>query len=177
MQSFQALTILTGKTARLSGHVPQRAFTEVLTPAPLFGAPLFGQAGQMQARQVLTILAVDELDRGKRFYDEAFGWPIAVQVPVYVEYALPGAMRLGIYERQGFGLNTGQVPEQIGAGKLAPTELYFHIADPQLAIARLRKAGARELSPLAPRDWGDEAAYFADPWGNVLVLARQLADK
>ena len=28
--------------------------------------------------------------------------------------------------------------------------------------ARVKDAGARELSPLAPRDWGEEAAYFAD---------------
>ena len=28
--------------------------------------------------------------------------------------------------------------------------------------------------PAAPRDWGDEAAYFADPDGNVLVVARPL---
>ncbi len=40
---------------------------------------------------------------------------------------------------------------------------------PTRAIA----AGARELSPLAPRDWGDEAAYFADPDGNVLAVARR----
>ena len=40
------------------------------------------------------------------------------------------------------------------------------------AIERLVRAGARELSPLAVRPWGDEAAYFADPSGNVLVVAR-----
>ena len=33
---------------------------------------------------------------------------------------------------------------------------------------------ARELSKLAPRDWGEQAAYFADPDGNVIVAARPL---
>jgi uncharacterized glyoxalase superfamily protein PhnB len=41
-------------------------------------------------------------------------------------------------------------------------------------VERLHSAGARALSPLGPRDWGDEAAYFADPDGNVLVVARPL---
>jgi hypothetical protein len=38
----------------------------------------------------------------------------------------------------------------------------------------MEQAGARELSPLRRRDWSDEAAYFADPSGNVLVVARPL---
>ena len=83
-------------------------------------------------------------------------------------------MRLGLYERQGFGRNTGQVPAHILDGELASTEIYLHVDDIQAAIDRLTRAGARALSPLTPRDWGDEAAYFADPDGNVLVLARPL---
>ena len=64
------------------------------------------------------------------------------------------------------------MPAKVGAGELAPTELYFYVDDPDAAIARLRSAGARELSPWAARPWGDEVAYFADPSGNVLAMAR-----
>ncbi len=124
------------------------------------------------ARHVLTILAVSDLPRAVAFYSEAFGWEQLVDVPVYAEFALPGGMRLGLYERQGFGRNTGQIPARIAEGQLAPTELYFHVDDVDPAIGRLTRAGARCLSPLAPRDWDDEAAYFADPDGNVLVVAR-----
>ncbi|MBI2932661.1 MAG: VOC family protein, partial [Planctomycetes bacterium] len=42
------------------------------------------------------------------------------------------------------------------------------------AIARIEATGARLLSARAPRPWGDEAAYYADPDGNVVVLARRL---
>lgn len=126
------------------------------------------------ATHVLTILAVEDLDRAKRFYREAFDWTRTVDVPVYAEFTLPGGMRLGLYEREGFGRNTNQVPARIPAGAIGPTELYFHVDDLPGAIARMRRAGARELSPLAARDWGDEAAYFADPDGNVVVLARPI---
>lgn len=122
---------------------------------------------------VLTILAVEDLVRAKRFYSEAFDWQVVVDVPVYVEFALPAGMRFGVYERTGFGRNTDQVPVRTPAGELSPTELYFHANDLPAAIARIKSAGARELSPLALRSWGDEAAYFADPEGNVLVLARR----
>jgi len=128
----------------------------------------------MSSRHVLTILAVADLERSKRFYAEAFGWRRTVDVPVYAEHELPGGMRLGLYERNGFARNTGELPTPTPAGAITSTELYFHADDPAALAAKLAAAGARELSALAPRPWGDEAAYFADPDGNVLVIARKL---
>ena len=52
----------------------------------------------------------------------------------------------------------------------------FFCDDLPSAVARLEAAGARALSALAARPWGDEAAYFADPCGNVIVVARPLAE-
>jgi predicted enzyme related to lactoylglutathione lyase len=127
-----------------------------------------------EARHVLTILAVEDVVASLAFYRAAFGWVPAVETPVYVEFTLAGGQRIGLYEREGFGRNTGQTPAKIPPGELAPTELYFHTDDIHAAIARIEQAGARELSPLERRDWGDEAAYFADPSGNVLVLSRPL---
>lgn len=41
--------------------------------------------------------------------------------------------------------------------------------------ARALAAGATELSPPAPRDWGHEASYLRDPDGHVLAFARLMA--
>lgn len=128
----------------------------------------------MSTRHALTILAVEDLRRSVAFYTTAFDWPQIVDAPVYAEFSLPEGMRLGLYQREGFGRNTGQVPARITSGELAPTELYLYPDDLDEAIPRLEAAGARKLSDRAARDWGDEAAYFADPDGNVLVLARPL---
>lgn len=128
----------------------------------------------MIVRHVLTILAVEDLARATAFYKAAFGWETLVQAPVYVELVLPGGMRLGLYEREAFGRNTGQVPERVPRGALTATELYLYSNELEEAIARVTNAGARVLAELAPRPWLDEAAYFADPDGNVLVLARPL---
>ena len=59
-------------------------------------------------------------------------------------------------------------------GEARGTELYVMVDDLALAIVRLRKARARPLSRRAPREWGHEAAYFADPDGNVVAVARAL---
>lgn len=128
----------------------------------------------MTARLALVILAVGDLPRATAFYREAFGWPLAVEAPVYVEFALPAGLRLGLYDRRGFSRNTGLPPATPPAGATTGTELYLVPPNLELALARLEEAGGRLLSPLLPRDWGDEAAYYADPDGNVLVLARPL---
>ena len=120
----------------------------------------------------LVILAVTDLPRAVAFWCAALELRPRVQVPVYVELELPGGMALGLYEREGFGRNTGQTPSLAVPGAIQPTELYFRCDDLDAAIARLEHAGARCLSPRAPRDWGDEAAYYADPDGNVVVVAR-----
>jgi lactoylglutathione lyase len=125
----------------------------------------------MTTRHVLTILAVSDVARSAAFYADTFGWPRSVDLPVYVELALPGGMRLGLYTRAGFAANTGEGPAQVPPGGIGPTELYLHTDDLDRACARLRQAGARELSGPADRPWGDRAAYFADPDGNVVVVA------
>lgn len=128
----------------------------------------------MEAKHVLTILAVENLPLSSDFYGRGLGWTQVVDTPVYHEFILPAGMRLGLYERTAFGRNTGRVPVKGGPGSLTPTELYLHVDRIDVAIEALIGVGARLLSPLAPRDWGDEAAYFADPDGNVIVLARPL---
>lgn len=125
-------------------------------------------------QHVLTILAVEDVAESLAFYRCAFDIAPTVATPVYVEFTLPGGQRVGLYDREGFGRNTGQAPAGIPPGELAPTELYFYCDDLEQALERIQRAGARALSPLAPREWGDEAAYFADPSGNVVVLARPI---
>lgn len=127
------------------------------------------------ARLVLVVLAVDDLAQARRFYEDAFGWPLEVDAPPYKEFRLPGGLRLGLYRTEGFALNTRERPADVPAGALTRTELYLHVDDPAATGERLVGLGARLLDGLSPRDWGDEAAYYADPAGNVLVVARPLA--
>ena len=42
-----------------------------------------------------------------------------------------------------------------------------------LPFARAIEFGAREVSPLALRDWGHSVAYSLDPDGHVLAFASQ----
>lgn len=123
------------------------------------------------ARHILTILAVEDVARARTLYDSAFGWPTDVDLPIYVEYVLPGDQRIGLYARQGFARNTGRLPAATPTGAITPTELYLRVDDLGEISGLLTAAGARLLSAAAPRDWGDTVAYFSDLDGNVLAIA------
>ncbi len=128
------------------------------------------------ARLSLVIVAVADVDRATRFYTDAFAWPVAVSVPVYTELALPDGMRLGLYQRDAFVKNTLRPVAPSLEGHTTATELYFTVDDLEASCAKLTSLGARYLSPISPRPWGDTAAYFEDPDGNVVVIARPSVD-
>ncbi len=121
---------------------------------------------------ILTILGVSDVERAVAFYSEAFGWERRVDVPVYVELALPDGRGVGLYERSAFASNTGIEPRAVDGAAITGTELYLRCEDLDAVIERLTALGARVLSPRMHKDWGDEVAYFADPDGNVLAVAR-----
>jgi len=117
---------------------------------------------------LITILAVSDLPRSRAFYDTAFGWERVVDVPVYVQYRLPGGQNVAVYQAESFeGMSGGTLAPRT-AGGLSGAELYLHTDDLDDAIRRLNAAGARPLSPRSPRNFGDEAAYFADPDGHLI---------
>src|SRR6266542_3661479 len=121
------------------------------------------------------ILAVADVALASQFYESAFGWEIYVHEAHYVEFVLPNGTRLGFYQREGFALHTAQAPLPVPRGQLAPVELYFYADDVEGVVTKLRDAGASQLAQLQPKEWGDEAAYFSDPFGNVLAIARRLS--
>ncbi len=137
------------------------------------GYTIAGRRADILSPVLLTILYVRDLRAAAAFYSAAFGWPRTVDEPVYVEYqAAPGA-RLGLMPqgstRHFLGAELGARTPSDGCPR---AEIYARVEDPAAAGARLEAAGARCTSPLAPRDWGDEAAYYLDPDGYVVVVAR-----
>jgi catechol 2,3-dioxygenase-like lactoylglutathione lyase family enzyme len=124
---------------------------------------------------VHVVLAVDDVERAKRFYDDAFGWKPHLEWPDrYAELVLSEDDRLGLYVRDGFAASAGIKPDAIGDAPYTGAEVYVQVEDLEDAIERLGAAGATPLSPRREREWGHEAAYFADPDGNVVAVARPL---
>jgi flavin reductase (DIM6/NTAB) family NADH-FMN oxidoreductase RutF/predicted enzyme related to lactoylglutathione lyase len=117
-------------------------------------------------RHDLTVLATADLDRLQTFYTSAFDWPLKVSDMDYVEFALPGGRGLALRQWDGAGDNT-----DAGEKNRSGIELHFQCENLPRLIARLVAAGAVEISGPSERGSGEEAAYFADPDGNVLIVS------
>jgi len=120
----------------------------------------------------LFVLYVRDQPASARFYTQALDVAPVLDVPGMTQLPLPGGALLGLMPEAGIRrLLGGSIDPAAGSG-IARAELYLVVADPAACHARALAAGARELSPLARRDWGDDAAYCQDPDGHVLAFAR-----
>ena len=89
------------------------------------------------------------------------------------EIPLPGGAVVGLMPESGIRkLLGGALPDPAPGAGTPRAELYLTVPDPRACHARALRAGARELSAPAARDWGDEAGYCLDPDGHVLAFAR-----
>ena len=123
-----------------------------------------------------VIFAVKDVARSVEFYEHVFGWPRNdwIDYSNYVELKPPEGGALGLYERKGYAGEVGAEPVETN-GRVSPAYLYVRVENVEASAARLAEAGARPLSPLSDRAWGERAAWFADPDGNVVAVAQSTA--
>ena len=118
------------------------------------------------------ILYVRDQVVSAEFYTHALGCEPIVNVPGITEYELSPECYLGLMPVAGIKSLLGSALPDPNAGDGIPrAELYLNVNHPEEYHRRALEAGARELSPLLPRDWGDTAAYSLDPDGHVLAFA------
>lgn len=115
------------------------------------------------------ILYVRDQAASREFYAHVLGLSPTLDVPGMTEFELGSDAVLGLMPESGIAKLLGIDPTAVrGAGR---AELYLVVADPAGHHARALAAGARELSPLAVRDWGHRAAYSLDADGHVIAFA------
>lgn len=120
------------------------------------------------------ILYVRDQRASTRFYSTVLAVEPDLDVNGMTELPLPGNAVLGLMPESGIRSLLGHaLPDPAGARGAPRAELYLVVDDPAPYHARAVEAGARELSPLAPRDWGHVAAYSLDPDGHVLAFAAE----
>lgn len=118
------------------------------------------------------ILYVADQKASATFYEEVLMTPPALDVPGMTEFRLSENTTLGLMPVAGIRSLLGEkLPDPAKASGIPRVEIYLSLDDPQSYHERALEHGATELSPLLPRDWGDEAAYSMDMDGHVLVFA------
>jgi uncharacterized glyoxalase superfamily protein PhnB len=65
------------------------------------------------------------------------------------------------------------LPDPTSASGIPRAELYLRVNDPTTFHQRAIKYGAKELSPVDKRNWGDIAGYSLDSDGHVIAFAAE----
>lgn len=124
------------------------------------------------------ILYVSDQKASAGFYERVLAIRPQLDVPGMTEFRLNDACVLGLMPVAGIKRLLGdRLPDPADAAGIPRAEVYLLVADPAAYQRRALENGARELSPLLPRDWGHEAAYCLDRDGHVLAFAREHANK
>lgn len=129
-------------------------------------------AVQHQILKTEIILYVADQERSREFYEALLRYPPVLHVPGMTEFMLSPSCKLGLMPNDGIAkiLLDKTVHPAKGQG-IPRCELYFSVADVRSEYAHALQIGARLIAPLAPRDWGDEVGYFADPDGHIIAFA------
>jgi len=120
------------------------------------------------------ILYVRDQDAARDFYERVLDAPPRLHAPGMTEFEVAPGTVLGLMPERGIArlLDLGAA-ETPGGGIRG--EVYLITPSPEACHRRALAAGARELSAMAPRDWGHRAAYSLDPDGYVLAFAEPMA--
>jgi uncharacterized protein len=129
----------------------------------------------LPATRAHLILYVADQARSARFYERVLGQAPVLDVPGMTEFALSAGAVLGLMPAAGIKRLLGAaLPDPAAADGIPRSEIYLMVSDPGLHHKRSLDAGARELSPLQPREWGHRVAYSLDPDGHVLAFAEPI---
>jgi predicted lactoylglutathione lyase len=121
------------------------------------------------------ILYVKDQNASTLFYSRVFQQQPDLDVPGMTEFTLFDNTILGLMPESSIARLLGEkLPYPSGAWGIPRSELYLIVDDPLSYHQRALEAGAKNVSDLAVRDWGHEAAYCLDLDGHVLAFAKPI---
>ncbi|WP_442787814.1 VOC family protein [Flavobacterium suncheonense] len=129
-------------------------------------------------KQILAsefILYVDNQESASRFYEAVFRTKPTLEVPGMTEFTLSETLKIGLMPNSGIAkiLTPKTVHPEKGNG-IPRCELYFYVNDLQFEFDNAVKAGAKIISDIEDRNWGDRVGYVADLDGHIIAFAEKL---
>ena len=126
----------------------------------------------MELKHCEFILYVSNQEQSKLFYQILFNQEPTLDVLGMTEFTLNTYTKIGLMPNDGIAkIVSPTLPHpELGNG-IPRCELYLTIHHLQGNFERILKAGAELISPISPREWGDNVGYIADFDGHVIALA------
>lgn len=121
-----------------------------------------------------TILYVNDQEASADFYAKLFRQNPDLHLPGMTEFILAENCKLGLMPNKGIAkILSNQTPHPDLGNGIPRCELYFHVENLEFEYAHALSCGAKLISPILDRDWGDRVCYFADLDGHIIAFAEK----
>lgn len=127
-----------------------------------------------QAIKTEIILYVADQNRSKEFYSKILDLQPVLDVPGMTEFILNENLKLGLMPESGIAKILGDKTPHPSKGNGIPRcELYLHTENIEESYNTAIQNGAKEISNIQDRDWGDTVGYVADFDGHIIAFAKK----
>ncbi len=122
-----------------------------------------------------TIIYVNNQEASTDFYTKLLRQKPDLNVPGMTEFKLTESCKLGLMPNKGIAkILSDKMPHPDQGIGIPRCELYFYVNDIKLEFENAMKIGAKLISEIKDRDWGDKACYFSDLDGHIIAFAEKL---
>lgn len=121
------------------------------------------------------ILYVENQAKSTEFYTQLFQMEPILNVPGMSEFQLNETTKLGLMPNLGIQkISHDKVPNPASGTGIPRCELYLFVENLEEAFENAMNCGAKLISAMEERSWGDRVCYFADLDGHIIAFAKSL---
>ena len=122
--------------------------------------------------QLEFILYVSNQEKSRDFYQILLQQKPSLDVSGMTEFTLNDFVKIGLMPNEGIAkIITPKLPHPTSGIGIPRCELYLQVDNIESIFEEAKQAGAKEISPITLRDWGDYVGYISDFDGHVIALA------
>jgi lactoylglutathione lyase len=119
-----------------------------------------------------TILYVNNQETSTQFYESLFRKKADLYVPGMTEFVISSNCKIGLMPNDGIAkILQDKTPNPSSGSGIPRCELYFYVDNILQEYENGLQCGAKVISPILERNWGDTVCYFADPDGHIIAFA------
>ena len=129
----------------------------------------------LKIQNIHTILYVQNQEKSTEFYQRILCREADLFVPGMTEFKLSENFILGLMPNDGIAkIFDDKVPHPENGNGIPRCELYLYVENLTATFENAVNCGAKLISSVEKRNWGDKACYFADNDGHIIAFAEKM---
>jgi uncharacterized glyoxalase superfamily protein PhnB len=125
-------------------------------------------------KELIIIFFVQDQFKSKEFYKKVLQIEPVLDVPGMTEFMVFPGLKLGIMPAEGMhSILKGKISHPSLITDVPKSELYITVDNPSESLSRAIEHGAKLISNVESRNWGDDAGYCMDSDGYIIAFAKK----